>query len=340
LKLLADPGTIKTLMKLALLLGLLWAGWIVPALSGAPTLPRFIFCGAEYVRLEDFAAAKGFQLRWTIPKQEIQMTNSRASWIFTVDSCKSTFNNTVVWLSHPFGLHNTSGCIAYKDLTTAVQPLLSQPKNPPGKTVKLICLDAGHGGKDPGNKEGKELEKKYTLLLAKETAALLTKAGLKVCYTRNSDTTMELNSRVAEINRRKPDLLVSLHYNSADGTGGASVHGTEVFCMTPANESSTNARGAGSETGARPGNRCDPQNLLLAFQIQKTLVKKLDVEDRGVKRARFLLLRDATMPAVLIEGGFMTNAAESKKIYNSAWRRQQAQAIVDGILAYKKMVEQ
>jgi N-acetylmuramoyl-L-alanine amidase len=71
--------------------------------------------------------------------------------------------------------------------------------------------------------------------------------------------------------------------------------------------------------------------------MEKSLVQNLNAEDRGVRRARFAVLRDATMPAILIEGGYMTHPVEGKKIYNSAYRRQMAAAIVKGILAYQKL---
>jgi N-acetylmuramoyl-L-alanine amidase len=73
--------------------------------------------------------------------------------------------------------------------------------------------------------------------------------------------------------------------------------------------------------------------------MQKSYTKNLNVEDRGVKRARFQILRESTMPAILIEGGFMSHPAEGKKIYESAYRKQMAHAIVEGIIAYKKAVK-
>jgi len=74
--------------------------------------------------------------------------------------------------------------------------------------------------------------------------------------------------------RRGADLFISLHFNSADGTGSTSVKGAEVYCMTPARTSSTNARGEGGGAGAFPGNRFDSKNMLLAWQIQKALSDK------------------------------------------------------------------
>lgn len=108
--------------------------------------------------------------------------------------------------------------------------------------------------------------------------------------------------------------------------------------MTPARASSTNTRGAG-ESGAAPGNRLDSKNMLLAYQVQRAMVRNLGAEDRGVRRARFAVLRYAEMPAVLVEAGFMTHPGESQKIYSSAYRKQLAQAITSAVLAYQKAVE-
>jgi N-acetylmuramoyl-L-alanine amidase len=79
--------------------------------------------------------------------------------------------------------------------------------------------------------------------------------------------------------------------------------------------------------------------MLLAWQIQKALVHNLPVEDRGVRRARFAVLRNAPVPAVLIEAGFMSNPQESKRIFDPQYRRRMARAIADGILAYNRLVE-
>jgi N-acetylmuramoyl-L-alanine amidase len=95
---------------------------------------------------------------------------------------------------------------------------------------------------------------------------------------------------------------------------------------------------SGAET--RAGNRFDAENLYLAYVLQRSLRKELGVEDRGVHRARFAVLCPAVMPSVLIEGGFMSNPAESKKIYDAGYRRQMAKAIVDGVQSYQRQVQQ
>ena len=92
------------------------------------------------------------------------------------------------------------------------------------------------------------------------------------------------------------------------------------------------------DTGTRPGNPNDDKNMFLAYLLQKSLVNNLGVEDHGVRRARYAVLCGAEMPAVLIEGGYMSNPAESRRIYDPAYRQQMARAIVQGIVAYRRQV--
>jgi N-acetylmuramoyl-L-alanine amidase len=129
---------------------------------------------------------------------------------------------------------------------------------------------------------------------------------------------------------------VSLHFN-ATPTGKNEVAGPQTYCITPVGASSTDAQGEGSNHGPTVANRVEQRSLLLAYQIQKSLVRNLAAEDRGVRRARFAVLRDAAMPAILIEGGYMTHPVEGRKIFSDAYRHQMAQAMVKGILAYARL---
>jgi len=145
-----------------------------------------------------------------------------------------------------------------------------------------------------------------------------------------------LPERPALANRFGADLFVSLHFNATQ-TGKNEVAGPETYCITPVGAASSNSQGEGADHGATTANRVEKKSLLFAYQIQKALVQNLGVNDRSVRRARFAVLRDAQMPAILIEGGYMTNPAESKRIYDAVWRRQMAATIVKGILNYQKL---
>ena len=295
--------------------------------------------GKEYVRLSDWAKANDLEARWLKQEETLQLTNRRAKVLLTVDSREAEINGVAVWLLFPTVSRQGGLYLAQLDAQTTLQPILSPPRNRPGASVKSVCLDAGHGGKDPGYRVGANQEKKYTLLLTQELRDQLTRAGMKVSLTRNSDAFVELPARPDLAKRRGADLFVSLHFNASE-TSQNTVQGAEVYCLTPAGAPSTNKQGEGGGARSFPGNRFNDKNMFLAYQIQRSLTKGLGVEDRGVHRARFAVLRDAVMPAVLIEGGFMSHPTEGRKIFDPDYRREMARAIANGLLAYKRAVEQ
>ena len=292
----------------------------------------------DYVRVAEWAKVQGLQWRWLKRDEAFQLTNKTGRLQFTVDSREARFNGLQLWLLYPLVTRGDEVYISQLDVDTTFRPLLAAPRNDPGKKVHIICLDAGHGGRDPGNQIGGRQEKDLTLRLASEVRDQLQKAGFKVVFSRPSDKFIELADRPALARKWGADLFVSLHFN-ATGTGRDAARGSEVYCMTPLGAASTNARGEGAGSGAYSGNRNNAKNLLLAYQIQKALVRTLDSEDRGVRRARFEVLREAAMPAVLIEAGFLSHPIEGKKILTVEYRRQMARAIVEGIVSYKNMVE-
>lgn len=304
--------------------------------GAARKLERVTVFGKEYVRLADWATATGFSLKWTRKDEQVRLESGAVRLVFEADSRKAEVNGINVWLSIPIARKNGDAYIAPLDLDTAIYPVIYPSKNTRGTKIKTICIDAGHGGKDPGNQDGARQEKKFTLALAEELSQQLRKEGFKVVMTRSSDSTLDKSLRPLMANELQADLFVSLHFNAAEGTGA---RGVETYCLTPAHASSTNARGEGTENGAATGNRNNDKNMTLAYHVQRSLVKNLDAEDRGVRRARFAVLKTPEMPAILIEGGFMTDSAESKKIYDSAHRRKLARSILLGIQSYKQTVE-
>jgi len=327
-------------MRFGFQVAALWLG-LLSAAAQAPLgwFEHVSYYGTDYVRIEDWARARNYQVQWVVPKETVRVTMPSGTLQFTVDSRKMQLKGIAVWLSAPVAFKNGSAYVGRTDLNQTIEPLLFPTKNPAGRTIRTIVLDPGHGGKDPGNQEGRRQEKQYTLLFARELGDLLKKAGFKVSLTRSSDTFVALPDRAETARRRQADLFVILHFNSADGAGASAVNGSEVYCMTPAHTSSTNARGEGGASGAYPGHRFDQKNVLLASQLQKALTMRGGCEDRGVKRARFAVLRSAEMPAAYIEAAFMTHPRDAQRIYDPAQRRALAKAIVEGVLAYKAIVE-
>jgi N-acetylmuramoyl-L-alanine amidase len=330
-------------MKLASacsLLAMLFVAFGQHTIEAAPRRPPVQrTSGPAYVRLTEWARSHGFELRWLKKDETLQLSSQSARLLFSVDSNDADVNGVGVRLLFPVAIRDGTPCLSQLDSQMTLDPILSPARSRRGASVTRICLDPGHGGMDPGNRVGSHQEKTYTLLLAQELAAQLTRAGYKVTLTRDTDRFIELSDRPAIAKRRSADLFISLHFNSAPSSANT-VRGAEVYCMTPVGAPSTNARGEGGGAGWYPGNRSNDKNVYLAYQLQKSVTKNLDTEDRGLHRARFAVLRDATMPSVLIEAGFMSNPSEGRKIFDAGYRKQIAKAIVDGIGAYRRGTEQ
>jgi len=304
--------------------------------KGLFPLSAAVINGRSYVPIADWAGANGFKTSWLQRGSEAVVTNRTTRLVFDVDSHYVDVNGVQIALSYPIANNKGTPLIAQFDLDTALRPLLYPDRYLTPKKITTICLDPGHGGKDSGNQAGWHFEKTYTLALAGELQKQLQKAGFKVYLTRTKDTFVELPDRPALANKLKADLFISLHFNGT-GSGKNSVKGIETYCITPVGAASSNAQGEGSNYGATAANRQEQRSLNLAYQIQKNLTRDLLADDRGVRRARFAVLRDATMPAILIEGGYMSHPAEGKKIYDADYRKQMAAAIVKSVLAYQKL---
>ena len=318
----------SVLTSLALLLNATQSGRCAPAMPDLA--PR------EWVPLPEWAKENGLKLTWSKRDESIVLTNQTDILSFKMDSLSAEIKGVNVWLFKPISMRNGQPCISFLDLGATIRPVLFPGRNLTRISVKTICLDPGHGGKDTGGVAGGYVEKRYTLLLAKELGRQLRAAQFKIVLTRRKDKFLELEERPAVANQHRADLFISLHFNVAPQ---GEARGVEVYCLTPAATSSTNTRGEAANMAPVPGNRQDPQNVLLAYELQKSLVSKLSAEDRGLRRARFAVLRTATMPAVLIEGGFLSDSVEQKKIADPKYRTRLAQAIVQGVLAFKHAVQ-
>jgi N-acetylmuramoyl-L-alanine amidase len=304
----------------------------------ALSAPAAFINGHAYTALSSWSAANGFRLQ-SRSGGSVSYTNRAALRLaFERDSRTAKINGVNVALCFPAAYDKGEVLVSQLDLAKTVEPLVYSPGE--RKKISTIVLDPGHGGKDTGNRTGfgffGHSEKTYTLLLAQELQKQLRVAGFNVILTRSSDTFVELPARPDIANRRGADLFVSLHFNAAQ-TGKDEVSGPETYCITPVGAASSNAQGEGANYGATAANCVEARSLLLAYSVQRALVKNLPVEDRSVRRARFAVLRDCAMPAILVESGYMTHPVEGKKIFTDAYRKQIAAAIVKGVLNYQKL---
>jgi N-acetylmuramoyl-L-alanine amidase len=212
------------------------------------------------------------------------------------------------------------------DLKKNLAPLLlAAPLTEPGR---VIVIDAGHGGANLGtcSADG-NCEKSFALDWALRLASLLTTNGWTVHMTRTNDVEVPLAARVALAEECHADLFISLHFNHSGG--GPDPVGVETYCLTPVGMESTLTRGYPDDPNEiLPNNAFDAENLRLAARIHRELLSLENVRDRGIRRARFqTVLRGQNRPAILVEGGFLSNEAEARRIADPDYRQKLAEAV-------------
>jgi N-acetylmuramoyl-L-alanine amidase len=323
-------------MRLFAALALVWCCAVNMAGAATNGLPAELeISGHKYVQLGKWAEFR-----------KLHLAQGDAGWVLSnaservclrLNSARAEVNGISLFLGFPVVLRENAPWMAQKDAERSLAPLLFPQKNRPGEQARVIAISAGHGGKDTGNILGAHLEKKFTLLLAKELQRRCQRAGLKTVLVRDSDAYLSLAERTQLAMKGKAGVYIDLHYNSA-GLSNTVSKGAEVYCLTMDGATSTNG-GTERYPGSLAGNQHDEKNVLLAYAIQRALVTHAGMADRGVRRARFEVLRDAGMPAVLIEAGFMSEPGEMRKIQDAGHRRRTAQAILEGLLAYKRAVD-
>lgn len=302
------------------------------AASGSVTVD-----GHTYIDVQRWALQRGFAGRWNSRAGELTLNNRWASWFFKADTRRCEFAGATVSLSFPVVRSGERLFVALRDEETILRPLMDAPRLPRGRTIQTVAINAGHGGRDPGNLASSREEKTFTLALAQELERLLRQAGLRVVQVRDRDVYVPREDRPRRARQRGADLYVSLHFNATPG-GESGAAGLETYCLTPAGAGSTNDR-SGTSGRSMTGNSYDRENIQLAYQIHRAVLGETGLQDRGVRHARFKELTLAEMPAVLVEGGYMTNPEDARRIFSETGRSKYAQAIADGILAYKRLVE-
>ncbi|MFM8360558.1 MAG: N-acetylmuramoyl-L-alanine amidase [Verrucomicrobiota bacterium] len=318
-------------LRLWLLLSLLFPG---PA---AAALPRQTIAGHPYVDLATWATRQGYHVAWSLPDESMTLTHPAHRFRVKADSRQALIDGVLLRLSYPPVAVRGRLWIAERDVETALVPVLQPLPVRADRRIRTIALNAGHGGKDPGNVEGRHQEKAYALAWAQEVRRRLEAAGFLVQMIRRQDTFVELDDRAARANRVRADLYVSLHFNGVGRPGGGA-SGVETYCLTPAGASSSNdARQRGGAW--HPSNRFDRENLRLAWEVHRQLAAHSGLPDRGVRRARFRELTLLDMPGILVEGGFMDSPADARVIYSAEGRARLARAVVDGILAFQRLTQ-
>ncbi len=267
-------------------------------------------------------------LRWTL-------SDSRPRLETCANPKELLINGVKHWLAFPLLNQDGQMLISRLDLAKTVEPCLRPTMIGNLSAFHTIVLDAGHGGEDNGCHSLNGQEKGYTLDVIRYLRKSLESKGFNVLLTRDTDKYLPLESRADFANHSSDSVFVSVHFNSSVDP---SAKGFEVYAMTPCGAASTSDTGASPDQfKPMPGNDFDSASLALATCVHHSILGHMTDNDRGVKRARFAVLRLTHAPAILVEGGFLSNGTESREINDPAWREKLAESIATGVRSFQNV---
>lgn len=328
------------------------------SLTGCATIPAggiptFTIRGASYVPLDAVCAARGIRPEYDALTRTVALAGSSAAMRFQVGRRDLLVNGAFAPMSSPVALYRGMVVIPL-ELRHKIDELF------PGETVasdafrrlRKVVVDAGHGGKDPGATGPHGVREKDVVLdIARKLRDGLKKEGVEVVMTRDSDTFIPLETRAQVANKNGVDLFVSVHAN-ANRT--RSLKGFEVYYISPAVSDSKRAVAtakntrpnfdAGCFASQSPDLKAIIWDMTYAYdrresiELSRAICRAMggvpDIKVLGVKNANFSVLRGSTMPAVLVEVGFLSNPAEESLIASESYRRKLAERIKEGIRYY------
>ncbi|WP_213158179.1 N-acetylmuramoyl-L-alanine amidase [Parachlamydia sp. AcF125] len=179
---------------------------------------------------------------------------------------------------------------------------------------KLIVIDAGHGGDDAGAEATNYTEKHLNLATARLLRVYLKQLGYSTAMTRDADFFVSLDKRASFANSKNPVLFVSLHYNSAPNK---KAEGIEVYYYH-----------------SEKDKKRTTQSKILANSVLEKVIQATSAKSRGIRAGNFAVIRETHMPAILVEGGFLTNEKEVKNIKDPVYLKKLAWGVAQGIAQY------
>ena len=237
------------------------------------------------------------------------------------------------------GLFLMIASFVWMQRTSKPQPArlrMAQPSATPGPFA-VVVLDPGHGGQDSGAMCAGVLEKDLTLDVAHRVDRLLESEGIATVMTRLGDTYVSLAERAAFANRVSDCIFISIHFNEDNrpvSTGVETYYAAHQ--ITPGSFMTSWVPFLWRALSESP----NLESQSLAGFIQEALVARTQALDRGTKAKQFFVIANVTSPAVLVEGGFLTNKEDNSRLTSEDYREQLAAAISDGILRYRDALKQ
>ncbi|MGH7197805.1 MAG: N-acetylmuramoyl-L-alanine amidase [Candidatus Omnitrophota bacterium] len=324
--------------------------WIPCAQAQGPVV-SLIVRGVPYVPIQTLSLEKGLEYHWDPLLKNVTVKNlngfikfhvgseyvlsrgrllklkekvryvggSVMAPISVVDTLNELILPQVVVLPKRF----TTPAISRSLYGTSAPPLVLAPSR-----IRRIVVDAGHGGQDHGatSRYGTR-EKDLVLEVAYRVRDELRTLGLDVIMTRDSDFFVPLEERARIANARQADLFVSIHANASRSP---SLKGFEIYCVPP---------WAGNDLEDRKDGEARRASIQMAGFVADAVERSVEISDRRIKSARFVVLRQTLCPAVLIEMGYITNRDDEKRLNDSSYRQKMARGIVWGLLDYKSQID-
>jgi len=313
--------------------GLLAGAWLAAEAASAGS-----FIMGDAVSLSQLSHRYNF-LAYSAQGKNLALRAKFNTFTFEGDTRKAEFNNILIWLNAPITRHWGAWTIRDMDVDKTILPLIYSSQALKAESWRLVILDPGHGGQDPGASDlHRGLEEKHIALeLAQRVRTILQKYNVDARLTRGGDQTIDLDQRCLLANRWRADLFVSIHLNAAANSDSS---GIETHILPPAGCPITASAFVSSrDRVAFPGNRHDEANMVLGYYLQRSLIKYTRLEDRGVRRSRFYVIRNVDCPAALVECGFISSRNDRTKIMTAAYRDNVARGVAEGILTYLNMVK-
>ena len=292
--------------------------------------------GQDYLSVDNISRFYGLPAGIAASGEKVEFEAAKNPLEFVSGSREVMINGARSWLCFPAIEQNGKLLVSRTDVAKTIEPLVRPHRVPNVGKVQTIVVDPGHGGYDKGQVSRYGYEKDFALDVARKLRPLLLSKGLRVIMTREGDYFVPLEVRAQIANKARDSIFVSIHFNASNDDRNAT--GFEIFSFTPRGAPSTSDSAvAPSALSTQPGSAVDAQSLALSACIYHSLLGHIPEYDRGIKRARFAVLRLTKVPAVLIEGGFLTEQGQCRLIAQKEWRAKLAHAISVGIESYRAL---
>ncbi|MEM6821550.1 MAG: N-acetylmuramoyl-L-alanine amidase [Verrucomicrobiota bacterium] len=298
--------------------------------------------GRTYFTLDSMCRYYDYKRAKTIPGKDPIFLEGRYGKIeLRLNNRMARINGVKAWLSFPVINDSKKGILVSEiDVKKLIDPIVRPEEMVPRRKVKGIVIDPGHGGADRGARSrAGYTEKRANLITANYLKKMFEDDGLQVVMTRKKDVFLSLWQRARIANRYKGHLFISIHYNSSTVR---SSNGIETYSMTPrgAGSTSSGTRVRKSDHQSYDGNKHDLHNTVLMDLVHRELMTMhTEKGDRGLKRARFVVLREVAIPAVLVEGGFLSHSVDARLIKSDSYKKKVAKAVHRAVSDYIEIMD-